>query len=58
MKNVFIPNHPLVSHNLALIRDKNSKREIFLSAFQRVSFFLIQEGLKHLPQQEVEIETP
>lgn len=58
MKNIFIPKHPLVSHNLALIRDKNSEREIFLSAFQRVSFFLIQEGLKHLPQQEVEIETP
>ena len=58
MQNVFIPTHPLVSHNLALIRDKNSEREIFLSAFHRLSFFLIQEGMKYIPQQEVEIETP
>ena len=57
-KNVYIPNHPLVSHNLAIIRDKNTEREMFLSAFKRISTLLVLEGLKHLPSNKKNISTP
>lgn len=57
-KNVFVPQHILVSHNLALMRDKNSSRETFLNAFKNLSTVLVQEGLSFLPKKEVEIETP
>ena len=58
MKNIFIPNHPILSHNLSLLRDKHTTREIFLDAFQRASSILIQEGFQFLPLEEKEIETP
>ena len=58
MKNIFIPNHPILSHNLSLLRDKHTPREIFLAAFQRASSILIQEGFKFLPLINKEIETP
>lgn len=58
MKNVIVPSHPLITHNLALIRDKNTERETFLSAFKRISFFLLQEGFKDISLKEKEIETP
>ena len=35
MKNIIIPSHPLLSHNLAILRDKTSTREAFLNAFQK-----------------------
>ena len=58
MKNIFIPNHPILSHNLSLLRDKQTPREIFLAAFQRASSILNQEGFKFLPLINKEIETP
>lgn len=58
MKNIIIPSHPLVTHNLTIIRDKQSSRETFLSAFKRISFFLLEEGFQFIPLKEKEIETP
>ena len=58
MKNIFIPSHPILSHNLSLLREKETPREIFLTAFQRASSILIQEGFQFLPLEEKEIETP
>lgn len=56
--NVTVVDHPLVVHNLTLIRSKKTEREIFLNAFNRLSFFLLAEGFKNLPLQSVQIETP
>ncbi len=58
MKNIIIPSHPLLSHNLAILRDKTSTRDAFLNAFQKTASLLIQEGYKFLPTKEQEIETP
>ena len=57
-KNVIIPKSVLVEHNLALIRNKESTREVFLSAFKRLSYFLLSEALSVLPQKTVQVETP
>ena len=58
MKNIIIPSHPLLAHNLAILRDKTSTRDAFLNAFQKTASLLIQEGYKFLPTKEQEIETP
>lgn len=58
MKNIIIPSHPLLAHNLAILRDKTSTRDAFLNAFQKAASLLIQEGYKFLPTKEQEIETP
>lgn len=58
MQNIFIPSHPILAHNLSLLRDKNTPREIFLNAFQRASSLLVQEGFQFIPLKEEEIETP
>lgn len=57
-QNVIVVNHPLVAHNLSLIRDGKTSREVFLNAFNRLGSLLVLEGLKSLPLTPVEIKTP
>ena len=57
-ENVTVLNHPILMHNLAIIRNKESTREQFLLAFKKIAYFLIEKGFSKLPVQEVEIETP
>lgn len=56
--NVTVLNHPIISHNLALIRDKNSTSETFKNALKRITYSLIYEASKNLPTQKVTVETP
>lgn len=58
LKNVTVLTHPLVKHNLAVIRNKDCSREIFLSAFKRLSYFLMQEGFSNLPTKQAVVSTP
>ncbi len=39
-KNVYVVNHPLVAHNLSVLRDKNSDTEKFNHALKRISYAL------------------
>lgn len=57
-KNVFVVNHPLVAHNLTILRDKNTDTEKFNHALKRISYALFFEGTKFLPTVEVPVETP
>ncbi len=57
-QNVYIPNHPLLMHNLALIREKSTPRELFLSAFDKASTLLVLEGMQFLPLKKKKISTP
>lgn len=50
--------HPLVSHNLSLIRDKNSSGEQFRAAIKRLGLFVICEATRNLPTTPKPIETP
>ena len=58
MKNVFIINHPVISHNLVTIRDKQYDCESFRTAMRRVSYALFLEATRFLPTKQIEIETP
>lgn len=57
-KNLIVLTHPVISHNLAIIRDKNSDCEKFKNALKRISYSLIYEATRHLPLVDKEIETP
>jgi len=58
VRNVKILNHPIVAHNLAIIRDKNSDCERFKNALKRITYSLIYEATSALPTTEKEIQTP
>ena len=55
---VKILNHPVIKHNLSIIRDKNSDCERFKNALKRISYSLIYEATSNLPTIDKIIETP
>lgn len=57
-KNVFVVEHPLVAHNLTILRDENSDCEKFNAALKRISYALFFEGTKFLPTVETPVKTP
>ena len=57
-KNITILNHPIISCNLAVIRDKDSDCERFKNALKRITYPLIFEAAKNLPLVEKTVETP
>ena len=50
--------HPLINHNLAIIRDKNSSSETFKNALKRITYALIFEATKNIKTKTKEVETP
>lgn len=57
-KNIKILSNPIISHNLAIIRDKNSDCEKFKNAVKRITYALVFEAAANMPVVEKEIETP
>lgn len=57
-KNVKILDHPVISCNLAIIRDKDSDCERFKNALKRITYPLIFEATKNLPLAPKVVETP
>ena len=47
-KNVTVLNHPVISCNLAVIRDRNSDCEKFKNALKRITYPLIFEASSNL----------
>ncbi len=58
MKNVTIINHPLISHKVSLLRDKNTDTKMFRELIEEISVLLTYEAFKDIPTVNVEIETP
>ena len=56
--NVKILDHPIISCNLAVIRDKNTDCEKFKNALKRITYPLIFEATKNLPLRDKMVETP
>lgn len=57
-KNIQVLNHPIIEHNLAVLRDENYDPERFRVALQRVIRLLMYEGTRSLPVVEKELTTP
>lgn len=58
MDNVVAIRHPLVSHHLKQLRDKNTPPQDFRRIVQRLSILLTYEATQDLELRPVSIETP
>ncbi|MDY6325213.1 MAG: uracil phosphoribosyltransferase [Catonella sp.] len=56
--NVHILDHPLLTHKISLLRDKNTGTNEFRSLVEEIGMLMGFEALSDLPTQDVEIETP
>lgn len=56
--NLTILCHPLIKHNLTVMRDKNTTTEVFNLALKRITYALLYESTKHLTMEDIEVETP
>lgn len=58
MENVFIFDHPLIQHKIALMRDKNTNTKAFRELVAEVSMLMAYEVTRDLELCDIEIETP
>ena len=57
-KNVFILDHPLIRHKLAIIRNKDTDTKQFREVVKEIATLMAYESFKDVPTHEVEVETP
>ncbi len=56
---VYVPDHPLVKHWLAIARDKNTPTPLFKTAMKELGKWLTYEAARYwLPTLEAAVETP
>lgn len=57
-KNIKVMNHPLLTHKIAILRDKNTKTEQFRTVVKEIAMLEGFEALKSLKTKDVTIQTP
>lgn len=55
---VYVFDHPLILHKIALMRDKNTSTKEFRELVKEVSMLMCYEATRDLPLKAVQIETP
>ena len=55
---VHVIDHPLVQHNLSIMRDKNTGSKEFRELLNEIGMLVAYEVTRDLPLQDVEVETP
>ena len=58
MANVYVLNHPLIQHKLAVLRNKDTSVKEFRELINEISGLMCYEATRNLPTVEVEVETP
>lgn len=58
MENVFVFDHPLIQHKLALIRDENTGSKEFRELVEEVAVLMAYEVTRHMPLEETQVNTP
>lgn len=58
MPDVRILDHPLIQHKLTLLRDENTGPKDFRELLEELSMLMAYEVTRHLPTEEVEVQTP
>lgn len=58
MGKVYVFNHPLIQHKVALMRNKDTSVKDFRALAKEISMLMGFEATRNLPLKEVEIETP
>ena len=58
MANVFVMDHPLVHHKLAVLRSKDTPVKEFRELVSEIAGLMCYEATRNLPLKDVEVETP
>src|SRR5450631_4439563 len=58
MTNVTVPDHPLLRHKLALLRDRTTTTAQFRQVAREISLLLAYEVTRDLKLEPITIETP
>ena len=58
MANVYIMDHPLIHHQLSILRDKTTPVKEFRELISEIAALMCYEATRNLPTVEVEVETP
>ena len=58
LNTVTVINHPVVKHNLSVMRNEKTDGEKFRCALKRISYALFLEATKNLPTEVETIKTP
>ena len=57
-KNVFIFDHPLIKHKIAILRDKNTGMKEFRELIEEITTIMTYESMRDVELVPVEVETP
>ncbi len=58
LKNLTVSNNPVVFHNLAVIRDKNTDSEMFRASVIRIARIIMSKAFSNLPLVPKKVRTP
>lgn len=58
VQNILVIDHPLISHNLTILRDQNTCSERFRNAVRNISKILLISATDNIPTINKKIETP
>ena len=58
MSNVYVLDHPLIQHKLAILRSKNTPVKEFRELVSEISGLMCYEATRNLPLKEIDVETP
>lgn len=58
MGKVYVFDHPLIQHKTAMIRKTDTSVKDFRELVREIAMLMCYEATRHLPLQDVEIETP
>jgi len=58
MKNLHVAQHPLISHKLTMLRDKNTDTKMFRELISEISMLLFYEATRDLNLTKTTVETP
>ncbi len=58
MAEVFVADHPLVQHKLAVLRNVNTPSKEFRRLIQEITELMVYEATRDLPLKEVDVQTP
>lgn len=58
MGKLFISQHPLIQHKIAMLRNKNTGSKEFRELVEEVAMLLFYEASREIPLVDVDVETP
>ena len=58
MANVYVLDHPLIQHKLAIMRDKTTGPKEFRALVTEIAGLMCYEATRNLPTVDVDVETP